>query len=166
LFEKEGLRPIQMTSYMVIPKFIYVLAIILFAPILLILAQFEFGRNILLGAPRLFLAGVTSHEGPEERTVEKSEYELILVARGFKEKVTELRWPHATNKKMIARVWAKNPAYGATSAALLLCAKTIIKESAKLPEGGVHTPGVTFKKTSLVQQLQQHGFTFEIVEEK
>lgn len=157
-----------MNAYMVFGKFFHVLAILLFIPILILLAQCEFGRNILLKFPRLFFAGMTSHDGPEEETVEKSEFEMIFNARGWSGKANatedELKIP--TNKTMITRVWTKNPAYGATSAALLLSATTIIKENAKMPGGGVITPGIAFRKTNMIKELQKHGFTFEVVSEE
>lgn len=162
-YEKEGIRPIQFNAYFTFSSFFDVLCVFLFAPIVLLLAQFEFGRNLLLSFPNIFLRGMTSHEGPKEETVEKTEFEMIFVARGWKEKINDLNPTASMNKKMIARVWAKNPAYGATSAALLLSATTIIKESVKLPQGGVLSPGVVFKKTNLIRELQKHGYTFEIV---
>lgn len=160
LYEKEGLRPIQMNAYMVFGKFIHVLAIITFIPVLLILAQFEFGRKLLLEFPRVFFAGMTSHDGPTEETVEKSLFEMIFITRGWREKSENLKKP--TNKKVITRVHAKNPAYGATSAALLLSATTIIRESSKMPEGGVLTPGIAFRNTNMITELQKHGITFSL----
>lgn len=164
-YEKEELRPIQFNAYMVFSNFFDVLCIFLFAPFVLLLAQFGFGRKLLLAFPRIFLRGVTSHEGPKEETVEKTEFEMIFIARGWKEQIdNSIKEPKIPlNKKMIARVWAKNPGYGATSVALLLSARTILYESAKIPESGVLTPGVAFKKTNLIQELQKHGYTFEIM---
>jgi short subunit dehydrogenase-like uncharacterized protein len=167
-YEKEELRPIQFNAYMVFKSFFDVLCILLFAPIVLLLAQFEFGQKLLLAFPKLFLRGVTSHDGPDEETVEKTEFEMIFIARGWKEQLDNSMKDQKTpmNKKMITRVSGKNPAYGATSVALLLSATTIIKESAKLPEGGVLTPGIAFKKTNLIQELVKHGYTFEIVSDE
>lgn len=155
------MRPIQMNAYMVFGKFLHVLAIIVFIPVLLLLAQCDFGRKILLEFPRVFFAGMTSHEGPTEETVEKSLFEMIFITRGWSEGSKDLKKP--TNKKVITRVDARNPAYGATSAALLLSATTIIRESAKMPEGGVLTPGIAFRKTSMIEELQKHGITFSVV---
>jgi len=33
-----------------------------------------------------------------------------------------------------------------------------------LNSGGVLTPGVTFAKTSLIERLQKHGLTFDIID--
>lgn len=160
LYEKEGLRPVQMNAYMVIGKFLHVLVMILFVPILILLAQLKCGRKLLLEFPRLFLAGVTSHDGPTEETVEKSEFEMIFIARGWRGS-EQLNIP--TNKKIIVRVHARNPVYEATSAALLLSATTIINESDKMPEGGgVFTPGTLFRNTNMINELQQHGITFKV----
>lgn len=103
LYEKEGLRPVQMNAYMVIGKFLHVLVMILFVPILILLAQLKCGRKLLLKFPRLFLA-VTSHDGPTEETVEKSEFEMIFIARGWRGS-EQLNIP--TNKKIIVRVHAR-----------------------------------------------------------
>lgn len=68
------------------------------------------------------------------------------------------------DKKMIARVFCKNPGYGNTAVALLLCAKMILTESDKMPDkGGVLTPFVAFHKTSLIKQLIENEWKFEIV---
>lgn len=159
-FENEGLRPIQMNAYMVFGSFFQVLAILIFIPLLLLLAQFKFGRNILLEYPRVFFAGMTSHEGPTEETVEKSLFEMIFITKGWREKSENLNKP--TDKKVITRVHARNPAYGATSVALLLSATTIIRESSKMPMGGVLTPGIAFRNTNMIDELQKHGITFSV----
>lgn len=152
-----------MNAYMVFGKFFHILAIVLFAPVIILLAQFEFGRKILLEFPRLFFAGMTSHDGPSEETVEKSEFEMIFIGRGWREKInTDEKLNIPINKKIITRIHCSNPAYGATSVALLLSAVTILKENASMPKGGCCTPGIAFRKTNLIKELQKHGFTFNV----
>lgn len=68
------------------------------------------------------------------------------------------------NKKIITKVTGKNPGYGATCVALLLAATTILNEKTKMPEnGGVFSPAGAFKNTSLISELCNNGFTFEVI---
>lgn len=47
---------------------------------------------------------------------------------------------------------------------MLLSATTILKESSKMPgTGGVLPPAAAFKNTSLIKELQNNGWTFEVV---
>ena len=58
----------------------------------------------------------------------------------------------------------RNPGYGATCTALVLSGYTVLKESDKMPgRGGVYPPGAAFAKTSLIEELNKHGLTFEVV---
>lgn len=48
--------------------------------------------------------------------------------------------------------------------ALLLSATTILKEKQKLPaRGGVFSPAACFAKTNIVDNLNKHGFKFEVL---
>lgn len=71
------------------------------------------------------------------------------------------------SKRLVTRVTASNPGYGATCIALLWSAKTILAEKEKLPStGGVLPPGACFAKTNLISNLSKHGFTFEVISAK
>lgn len=163
LYENEGNRPIQFNPYMTLNSVWFFLSILLVGPLFVILSQFDFGIKILLNFPNFFFLGITEKEGPEEETVEKINFEMTFVAKGWKEKKVPREVKIPPSKKMIAKVTAKNPAYQATSVSLLLSAKMIIKETSKLPESGVLTPGIAFEKTTMIDELKKYGYTFEIL---
>ncbi|PSN56748.1 hypothetical protein C0J52_00071 [Blattella germanica] len=65
-FEIDKERPAQVQVYMVVKSFIAVAALALFGFVFLMLARFQFGRNILLKYPRFFTFGFLGSEGPKE----------------------------------------------------------------------------------------------------
>lgn len=167
IYEHDNQRPIQMESYIVFSKFYQVFAILIFAAFLVILSQFSFGRNLLLNYPEFFSFGILSRKEPEEETMEKTRFELTLFGSGWKEEFSDPtdNVNAEMNKKMTVKVSGKNPGYGSTSIALLLSAMTILKESDRMPDnGGVLAPGAAFRKTNIINELQENGVKFEIVE--
>lgn len=165
-FDKDKKRPVQMRAYIAFGSIFYVLAVIVVASIFGIMAKFSLGRRLLLSYPKFFSFGLTSHEGPKEETNENAMFEMTFRGEGWKETQPDptTTFDLPTNKKITTRVMAANPGYGATCIALLLSATTILKENSKMPEtGGVFPPAAAFKNTSLINELQNHGFTFEVI---
>lgn len=95
---------------------------------------------------------------------------MYFVGEGWKEKLSNStdQFDIPMNKKVTTRVSSVNPGYGATCDTLILSAKMILEESNKMPETGVLSPAAAFRKTSLLEQMQSNGITFEVlkVEEK
>lgn len=166
LFEQEKQRPIQMKAYICFESFFQVLGVAFFSVIFGILTRFGFGRRLLLNNPKFFTGGMASHEGPSEENNENALLEVLFLGQGWKEELSEPtdKFETPMNKKMVTRVFCRNPGYGSTTNALLLCAKMILNEKEKLPEkGGVFPPAAAFHKTSLITALQTHGWTFDVV---
>lgn len=162
-FEKDKQRPVQMRAYIAFDSFMHILGVIFVGLIFGIMTRFSLGRSLLLSYPKIFSFGFASHEGPKEETNENSNFEMTFKGEGWKEKLTEPT-DMPINKKIITRVVATNPGYGATCIALLLAATTILKQSDKMPEkGGVFPPAAAYKNTNLISELQNHGFTFEVL---
>lgn len=133
-----------------------------------VLAKFAFGRKLLLNHPKLFSFGFFSHEGPTEETMNNTKFSVTFFGQGWpeEEKLAEGSDQHTTppTKKLVTRVTATNPGYGATSVALVLAATTILKETESLPgNGGVLPPGACFANTNLISNLSKNGFTFEVI---
>ena len=87
------------------------------------------------------------------------------MAKGWIEKLAENSDEHtsAPDSTIKARVSGPDPGYTATSTCLVQAAMTILKESEKMPKGGgVLSPGVSFKNTSIVS-LAKHGVNFEML---
>lgn len=162
-YEKEGTRPIQFNPYWCFTTFKFFFLIALMAPFFILLTQFSLGVKALLNFPNFFFYGIVDKNEPEEDIVEKINFEVTFVARGWKEKNVPTQAKNPPNKKMVARVIAKNPAYEATSVSVLLCARKLIKDVSKLSEPGVVTPGIAFEKTNFIEELQKYDYTFEIL---
>lgn len=134
-----------------------------------IMANFSFGRRLLLSYPNIFSFGKVSHEGPSKETMEKAKFTMHLYGKGWTEKLAEPTdsYPSPPNKEIYVRVSGSNPGYGATCVALVQSAVTLIKDKSALPaNGGIYTPAIAFSKTSLIKELSANGFTFEVVSAK
>lgn len=165
-FENDKQRPIQMQAYVAFRSFLAIIAISIVGGIFLLLSKFKLGRKLLLKYPGFFTAGLVSHEGPSEESMQNTHFSWTLCAEGWKEKLTEPSDQHATspNKKMVVKVSGTNPGYGSTCTALVLSAIIILKECDKMPgSGGVYPPGAAFAKTSLIEELVKHDMKFEII---
>jgi hypothetical protein len=164
-FDNENKRPVQMHSYMAFNKIYEVIGLVFFMQFLVIFSQFAFGRKLLLNYIEYFTLGIFSSKGPKEEDNEKVNFETTLIGLGWNDKKLSANENLSTspNKKIVVTVKGKNPGYGATAAALLLSATTILNESDKMPgNGGVISPAAAFKRTNLIKELQNNGFTFEV----
>lgn len=78
-----------------------------------------------------------SHDGPTEEDMKNTKFRMTFVGEGWpkNEKLTEVtdKHPNPPTKKLVTRVGATNPGYGATCVALLLSATTILSENDKMP---------------------------------
>lgn len=128
------------------------------------LTKFQFGRKLLLKYPQIFSLGFFSHEGPSDETMKNTKFSITFYGDGWAKGETGENRSSTPTKKLITRVSASNPGYGATCVALLLSAKTILTEKEKLPgNGGVIAPGACFSKTDIISNLSKNGFTFEVI---
>jgi len=165
-YESEKKRPCQVQTYLGMPSLLGTLSIIVIGALFMILCKFSFGRKILLQHPKFFTFGFMSHEGPSEETMNKTLFTTTLIGEGWDEHVPEPTDAHdgPPTKRMTVKVKGRNPGYGATCTALVLSGYAVLKESDKMPgRGGVYPPGAAFAKTSLIEELNKHGVTFEVV---
>lgn len=166
-YENESKRPIQLHSYLVFNKIYEVIGCMLIGMFVLLLSPLSFTRNLLLKYPEMFTFGVFCKDGPKEEKMDQTNFEVILFGRGWNKETLNIdsNKPVSLNKNIKVRVGGKNPAYGATSVAILLSARTILNEAKNMPEnGGVIGPGAAFKKTNLIKDLQSNGFTFDVLD--
>ena len=99
------------------------------------LAKFQIGKNLLLNYPRLFSFGFVSHEGPSDEAMKNTYFDIHFEGRGWDYKLAEPTDKYTAPPNMVVKtkISGTNPGYGATCVALLLAAKTILVESAKMP---------------------------------
>lgn len=169
IYEQEKKRPIQMHAYVAFGSYVTACLVALVAVVFGLLAKFSFGRRLLLKYPGLFSFGFISHEGPSEAAMERTYFSMTMKALGWPKTDNNNPPTGSPSKSLMVRVSGPNPGYGATCVALLSTAKTILKESDKMPgKGGVLPPGAAFAKTSLISELEkhEHGMKFEILANK
>ncbi|XP_026759515.2 lipid droplet localized protein-like [Galleria mellonella] len=158
----DGERPVQFEVYFKMTNLLLALLFTLAAGFLFVMAMFKFTRNLLLDHPRFFSAGMLTKQGPSERVMNNCHFRVELIGKGWGKGVDSKSTP--PNKTMVARVSGVNPGYGATVVGVLHSALTILREQHKMPKGGVLTTGAAFRNTSLIQQLHENDFKFEIIE--
>lgn len=139
LYETEQKRPVHMRPYFTTGSFQAAMVIILVGIVFGTLARFKWGRTLLSNFPRLFSLGMVSKEGPAEADMNNTKFSMHFIGVGWAEKLADPCDEYTTppTKKIITRVSAVNPGYGATCIALLLSAVTILKEEKALPNGFV-----------------------------
>ena len=166
LYETSKQRPAQVKTYVTFRSLFSILVTTVFGLLFVALSKCEFGRNLLLKYPAFFSGGCVSHEGPKPETLESSRFSITFKSQGWTEKLAEPTDMHKdpTNKVLITKVSGTDPGYSATCIMLLSSAIAILKESDKIPaKGGVLPPGAAFGKTSLIEELNKKGITFEVV---
>ncbi|KAJ2939022.1 hypothetical protein O0L34_g18999 [Tuta absoluta] len=161
IYETEHKRPVQFKPYVRIGGLFSTVAAVFAGAMLYLMCWCSFTRKLLLDHPKFFSFGWVSHEGPTEEVMEASYYKFELFGEGWARGEDEGSKP---NKKIAVRVSGLNPGYGATTAALLYSAVSILKQKEKMPEhGGVLTTGIAFRNTDLVKHLQDKQMKFEVI---
>ena len=165
LYHKEEQRPIQFKAYFKSGSLAQSILYIFGGILLFIMTKLSFTRNILLKYPKVCSLGIVTKEGPADNVMNNTQFTFELVGKGWETGAdVENTKP---NKTIVAKVSGTNPGYGATVVALLMAAHTILKERENLPStGGVFTPGVVFKDTTIIHKLIENNLKYEIVENK
>lgn len=166
-FIKESRRPLQLFSYFAVDSWWEIFGLGLTAPFVLILSQSTFGRRILLNHPRFFTCGNMSKEGPTRQQILETSFQMTFHGKGYKTKLSSPE--QEPNKppgeaKMTLKVSGPDPGYVATATFIIQSAITLIRDRDNIPfKGGVLTPGLAFRKTSLIERLSNHKISFEIL---
>jgi len=164
-------RPVELMSYFVVGSWLRAIGLglvgLFLGPVILILSQIKFGMNLLKEYPHIFSGGFFSKDGPSREQVLGTSIEILLVGKGWKDKL-----PFAEDEPdsppgevtMRLKIRGPHPGYVATSSLINQAAVTILQDRDRIPfKGGVLTPGLVFKGTSLVERLEKHNITFEIL---
>ncbi|KAF5278525.1 hypothetical protein FQR65_LT15659 [Abscondita terminalis] len=168
-YENNRKRPIQLKYYTLMNSWVYLLMTIFYASIVFIMAQFQFGRKLLLKYPELFSNGFFSHADPSEETINNSVVNMYFYGKGWSEKLADPQDQYQTppNKSVTVELKVLNAGYGFTCIAVVLAALTILNETEKFPQkGGVYTPTVAFHNTSYMKEIQKKVSSIRIVETK
>ncbi|KAL1925336.1 uncharacterized protein VTP21DRAFT_219 [Calcarisporiella thermophila] len=150
--------PAQFSAYVVVPTFYYFALLLLYGVLFTFLVKFDYGRKLLLKHPRLFTHGVFSREGPTQKQLEDTSFTSRFYVKGFSKD------PNHLDRSVTVEVRGPEMGYITTPKCVVQAAYVVLTEKDKVPNG-VLTPAAAFAKTSLIERLQQHGLTFEIVED-
>lgn len=104
---------------------------VLFGGALSLLAPFEWGRRLLLGAPGLFSGGIFSHEGPSQQQLQETSFSMTFVVRGFSGGQGAAGSGGAPDVEAKCCVRGPEPGYVATPRLLLGAAATLLEERAR-----------------------------------
>ncbi|XP_044744610.1 saccharopine dehydrogenase-like oxidoreductase [Coccinella septempunctata] len=169
-YEEEHKRPIQIQTYLLINSFITMILLGIIGAMFTTFARVRLGRYLLLKYPRFFSMGMFANtkQKPSKEKIEKTKFCLSLVGKGWPEKSTnpDDKFKGPPQKGVIVQVKGSNPVYGITSKCMVLASIMILTEPFKMPQrGGVYPPGAAFAKTSLMEELNENGVTFEVLKE-
>jgi short subunit dehydrogenase-like uncharacterized protein len=116
----------------------------------------EQGRRLLSNNPKLFTAGMLRDGGPDEAELTKLRFCLTIRGRGFGD--NELQ-----PKEGVVRIRGPHPGYPGCAICVNQAAVTMLEERHLLPSpGGVFTPGTAFRKTTIMQRLENHGLDIDL----
>ncbi|XP_063912064.1 saccharopine dehydrogenase-like oxidoreductase [Zophobas morio] len=168
-YERAKKRPVQIEVYLILKSFRTIPKLAMLNFVVQSLAQYKRGQELLLEHPEKFSNGVFTKGAPSEEKNENSRFTVTLCGEGWKEGVAHADHKHTVppNKAICGKVNVISPAYGGTCMLLVLSGIIVITETEKMPPaGGVYSPGYAFANTTLIEQLNQNGVTFEVVFEK
>jgi len=161
-YHDDNARPSQIHAYVQMSNLLMAIVMSIGFVFLGIMANFKPTRYLLLRFPWLFSLGFVSKEGPSKETIEKSQFKMTLVGKGWKGKEESLDIQEPVDREVKVVVKGKNVGYGATCEMMVQSAVVTLKESNQLPStGGVYTPGFAYAKTTLVERLHSRGVTFD-----
>lgn len=131
------------------------------------LANFGWGRKLLLDYPETFTKGTVSKKGPSEEELASATFLMDFYADGYSDpKLADTQEP---DLHIRTRVTGPEAGYVATPIILLYTAITVLEETEEIKgfvksTGGVYTSASAFYDTSLIDKLNTEGIKFEVVE--
>jgi short subunit dehydrogenase-like uncharacterized protein len=166
-------RPIELQTYINVGSWFslirFSMCTLMLAPFLFVLPRFSFGRKLLTNYPRLFTFGQIKKEGPSRESVDKTSFEQVLVGRGWREPLddpTDEPMNPPTEASLSFRIKGPDPGYITASTCINQSAVTLLQERDKIRfKGGVLTPGLLYRDTSLLKRIEKHGISMQLIQE-
>lgn len=160
-----SIKPVHYGCYVIQKSVVGILGMFIIGFILVVLAQFSFGRKLLVQYPELFSLGVFHKEGPTEEEIEQAYFKMIYVGRGYSD-AAKIAPGSKPDKEIVTRVSGPEIGYATTPIVLIQAALIMLDERRDLPKGGVLTPGAVFGGTDYIQRLQNNGMSFDVLSTK
>ncbi|KAL2653397.1 hypothetical protein R1flu_021525 [Riccia fluitans] len=159
----DEIKPVHFGVYFATKQFSGMIGYFLLGIVLFIMAQFKFGRFLLLKYPEIFSFGVFLKQGPTEEEVKNSYFQQWFVGKGFSDSSKPITKTTKPDMKVVTRMSGPEIGYITTPICLVQCALLVLDQRSKLPKGGVLTPGPAFAATDLIERLDQNGLKFDVV---
>ncbi|XP_065313981.1 saccharopine dehydrogenase-like oxidoreductase isoform X2 [Gordionus sp. m RMFG-2023] len=172
MYEKEGKRPVQFRSYIKVESLLRAILTIFIGGIVYLMAKFKLTRKLVELYPQIFTCGQVRVNGsPSRHDLSKTAFRWIMIAKGYSYSKNPqlsgrdlmLQMQHAPDAGI--KICVSGPdAYKTTAICATQVALTLHEERNKLlTSGGVLTPAIVFRKTNLIQNLDDHGIKFEVL---
>ncbi|XP_066467604.1 saccharopine dehydrogenase-like oxidoreductase [Tiliqua scincoides] len=154
--------PIQYAAYTTVGGIGSVIKLMFAGLLFLMLVKFDFGRKLLIKYPEFFSGGHFTKEGPTEKQMEESSFEMTFFGEGYS--TGQDPQQGKPNVKICTQVKGPEAGYVATPIAMVQAAVTLLKDKSSLPkQGGVYSPGAAFSETKLIDRLNKHGIEFSVI---
>lgn len=154
--------PVQYAAYTTVGGIGSLIKLMFAGLLFLMLVKFDFGRKLLIKYPEFFSGGHFTKEGPTEKQMEGSSFEMTFFGEGYS--TGQDPQQGRPNVKICTQVKGPEAGYVATPIAMVQAAVTLLKEKSSLPkQGGVYSPGAAFANTKLIDRLNKHGVEFSVI---
>lgn len=125
-------------------------------------AKYSWGRSLLKRNPGFFTFGLFRKGGPSAEEIDAGSFSIVFKGLGWKNDESQDQPP---THKIVTKVSGPHPGYPACATCCNQAVMTLLHESDRMPlTGGVHTPGTAFRKTTLVDRLNENGIKFVVLE--
>ncbi|XP_042308337.1 saccharopine dehydrogenase-like oxidoreductase [Sceloporus undulatus] len=153
--------PVQYAAYATVGGIGSVIKLMFAGLLFLMLVKFNFGRKLLIKYPEFFSGGYFTKEGPTEKQMEGSSFEMTFFGEGYSSGKDPQGKPDV---KICTQVKGPEAGYVATPIAMVQAGVALLKDKSSLPKkGGVYSPGAVFSKTKLIDRLNKHGIEFSVI---
>uniref|UniRef100_A0A670IEI1 Saccharopine dehydrogenase-like oxidoreductase n=1 Tax=Podarcis muralis TaxID=64176 RepID=A0A670IEI1_PODMU len=124
--------PVQYAAYATVGGLGTVIKLMFAGLLFLMLVKFNFGRKLLLKYPEFFSGGHFTKEGPTEKQMEQSSFEMTFFGEGYRtQDDLQLGKP---NVKICTQVKGPEAGYVATPIAMVQAAVALLKDKPSLPK--------------------------------
>ncbi|XP_039750756.1 saccharopine dehydrogenase-like oxidoreductase, partial [Pararge aegeria] len=164
LLSAEQKRPAQYKAYITFSSICTAFGVVLAGALLFMFSKIPCLRKLLLNYPRICSFGIVTYDHPEDGVMDDMCFQYEMFGEGWVTGDDVEQTP--PSKKVVGRVSVSgaDPAYVGTAVVAIFCALAILQEQDKmLNSSGVMTPGVAFRNTSLIKNLQENNVKFEII---
>lgn len=160
-------RTVQYSPYFTVSSYWNVLMLIIFGMNFGIMANYSWGRYLLLKYHGFFSGGLAKKLESNKVAAQSEDATFTNQFRGVghSSKLDNKNEVHSEKPDQLIITECSGPeGYTTTALMALDCALTLLQEQDKLPvKGGVLTPGSAFANTSIIERLIQHDIKFDVI---